>query len=349
MTNIRDVAARAGVSTTTVSRYLRGEPIKAEAAVRHAVDELNYVPAPAARTLRSGRHNVIGVVVPDITNPFFAACVRGVEAVCRDSSYGLALYDTDEDAELEAQVLKDLRGRLDGVVITTAGADHEVLRATLGEVPVVLLDRDAGTVGLDCVLVDNEGGASAAARYLVDLGHDAIGEIAGPLHTTPGRERHVGFGQTLEALGVTPPGSFSLVADFREVGGYQAMLSLLGLPSPPTAVFSANNLQTIGALKALRDVGVRVPDDMSLIGFDDLDLGALLRPALTVVDRPMFEQGTLAARLLLARIKGEGPPSGQRIVLRTSLLKRESCAAPKAPGGARRRRAALTKTGADGS
>lgn len=327
MTNIRDVATRAGVSTSTVSRFLRGESIKSEAAVRAAVAALDYVPAPAARSLRSGRHNVIGVVVPDISNPFFAACVRGVEAACRSASYGLALYDTDEDPELEAQVLQSLRGRLDGVVLTPATSKGDILRELIGPVPVVLLDRELDGAELDCVLVDNVGGAASAAHHLLELGHLAIGEIAGPLHTTPGSERHLGFTGALEQAGVEVPASYSVVADFRESGGYQAMLTLLALPSPPTAVFSANNLQTIGALKALRDMGVRVPEEISIIGFDDLDLAPLLRPALSAVARPMYEQGTLAARLLFARLRQERATC-QRIVLQTSLVKRDSCAAP---------------------
>lgn len=328
MANISDVAERAGVSTSTVSRYLRGEPVKSEAAVRAAVEALDYVPAPAAMTLRSGRHNVIGVVVPDISNPFFAACVRGVEEVSRRSSYLLALYDTDEDPELEARVLPDLSGHVDGVVLTPATDDRAVLRKLLGRVPVVLLDRDVGDPDLDCVLVDNAAGAGAAARYLLELGHVSIGEIAGPMHTTPGKERHVGFSEVLQEAGVLPPECYSVVANFRESDGYQAMLALLGLPSPPTAVFSANNLQTIGALKALRNMGVRVPEEMSIVGFDDLDLGELLRPALSVVARPMYEQGALAARLLMARLRGDANRTGERIVLQTSLVKRESCAAP---------------------
>ncbi len=333
MSTIRDVAARAGVSITTVSRYLRGEHIQSADAVSQACSDLDYTPAPAARTLRSGRHNAVGVIVPDITNPFFASAVRGIESVCRAASYSLVLYHTDEDSELEAQVLREVRRQTDGLIIAPADG-HPGYPSSIDprRVPVVLLDREIEGVSLDCVLVDNEGGGRQAATYLLSLGHTRIGEISGPLHTTPGEARHQGFIKTLADGGVEDPEAYHLEGDFREEGGYQAMLRLLALPRPPTAVFSANNLQTIGALKALRDMGVRVPEEMSIIGFDDLDLASLLSPALTVIDRPTAEQGALAARLLLAGLHGARRRQPQRIVLNTRLVVRDSCATPQTNG-----------------
>jgi LacI family transcriptional regulator len=183
------------------------------------------------------------------------------------------------------------------------------------------------------VLVDNAEGARSAAGYLAGLGHARIAIISGPLNTTPGRERHDAFVTAVEDLGGQIPDEYRQISDFREGGGYQAMLRLLALPQPPTAVFCANNLMTVGALKALNSMRIRVPQDLSIIGFDDLDLAPLLWPPLTVIDRPTVEQGVLAARLLLARLAGQGDPEPQRVVLSTRLIERASCTIP--PAGTR--------------
>lgn len=325
MTTIKDVAGLAGVSTSTVSRYLRGLKVQSAAAVSVAVAELNYVPAHAARSLRSGRHEVVGAVVPDISNPFFAAAVRGFESVYRATPYVLTLYNTDEDAGQQSRAIADIRTRVDGLILTCAGDDTGLVEDLAKEMPVVLFDRYLDP-RFDCVSVDNHGGARRAAEYLVALGHVAIGEISGPLDTSPGRLRHEGFVDGLTALGIADPLRYHVSADFREKGGYQAMLNLLGLPEPPTAVFSANNLQTIGVLKALSNMGIRVPDEMSIIGFDDIELATLLQPPLTVIQRPTEAQGAIAARLLLSRLSGTGPAEPQHIVLDTNLVERASCA-----------------------
>jgi len=176
------------------------------------------------------------------------------------------------------------------------------------------------------VLVDNAGGAAAAANHLLDLGHERIGFICGPLDTTPGRGRHEGFRTALEGRGLELDPDCLQIGDFREQSGYQSALRLLALERPPTAVFAANNLMSIGALHAFHELGIRLPDDLSFIGFDDLDLCELLASPLTVIERPMEEQGALAARLLLNRLSGRPGTSRRRIVLETRLVIRRSCA-----------------------
>lgn len=331
MPNISDVAKRAGVSTATVSRFLRGQRVHEEAAIRQAVEDLGYRPAAAARSLRSGIHYAIAVVVPDVSNPFFAGLVKGIESVCRTGPYNVFLVNTDESTHLEDTVIADIIQRVDGIILAPATEhDKAPTRIRQSGIPVVFADRELDLPGerFDSVLVDNEGGARTAANYLAGLGHTRIAIISGPLNTTPGRERHEAFIAAIEDLGGTVPEDYRQVADFREDGGYQAMLRLLALAEPPTAVFSANNLMTIGALKALNSMRIRVPEELSIIGFDDLDLAALLRPPLTVIDRPAVEQGVLAARLLLSRLAGQGSPDAQRVVLSTKLVERASCSAP---------------------
>jgi LacI family transcriptional regulator len=331
MATIKDVAKRAGVSVATVSRCLSGRRVRAAEAVRQAVEELGYTPNVLAQSLKSGRRGTIGVVVPDISNPFFAAVVKGLEQASRSLSYRLLLANSDESNELEAEILADLTGRVDGFILAPA---HELDRAPLqlhqAGVPAVLLDREVtGGELFDVVVVDNVGGAAAAARHLTGLGHSAIAMINGPTDTTPGRERRDGFVDALSTAGVELAPEYDLTGDFRQDSGRNLTLQLLALPQPPTAIFTANNLMTVGALEALRDMRVRVPRDVSIVGFDDLTLGSLLRPPLTCVARPDFEQGALAMRLLLSRISDRTVDTPRRIVLGTHLLVRGSTAWPQ--------------------
>ncbi|MGI8421263.1 MAG: LacI family DNA-binding transcriptional regulator [Gaiellaceae bacterium] len=330
-TTISQVAAHAGVSTTTVSRFLNGERVRAGDAVRSAIAELRFSPSRAARSLKSGLTHSIGVVVPDITNPFFAAVVKGAESISRQGDYNIFVCNTEESQEREEAVLLDLVGRVDGVILAPATEPSEmapVLREPA--TPIVFLDRELdSTDAFDSVLVDNEGGARAAVEHLLALGHERIGLISGPLDTTPGRGRHDGFVAALEQAGIEVDPALAQHGDFRQESGYQGTLRLLALEQPPTAILSANNLMTIGALRALHAMRVSIPRDLSLIGFDDLELAELLSPPLTVVDRPMEEQGALAMRLLLARIESRDPVAPQQIVLETRLRVRASTAAPK--------------------
>lgn len=321
------------MSRSTVSRYLRGHRVRSAAAIRDAVSALDFEPNPLARSLKSGTTRAIGVVVPDVTNPFFAAVVKGVEAVARREGYRIYLGNTDESVECENEVLGGLVGVVDGLILAPATEQDETpLALRRAGVPVVFLDREIeGSGDFDSVLVDNAGGAAAAVRHLVTLGHERIGFISGPLDTTPGRGRHEGFQAALAAAGLEPDPSLLYQGDFRQESGYQGALRLLALEQPPTAIFAANNLMSIGALRAFHDMGVRPPGDVSFVGFDDLDLGELLAPALTVVDRPTDEQGALAARLLLNRLGGRAAAGPSRVVLQTRLLVRGSTSAPGAP------------------
>ncbi|WP_063794864.1 LacI family DNA-binding transcriptional regulator [Microbispora sp. ATCC PTA-5024] len=337
MVTIHEVAARAGVSPATVSRFLRGRRVRASAAIQTAVDELGYSPSAAAQSLKSGRTYTIGVVVPDITNPYFAAVVKGMESVTRTEPYRILLGNSDESGEREDDVIADMVRRVDGIVLAPATEqDRTPLNVRDAGVPLVFVDRDlADGEDFDAILVDNAGGARQAAEHLLGLGHTRIAAISGPVDTTPGRRRREGFLETLAAAGIAIAPEHDLIGDFREQSGYQLTLSLLSLPDPPTAVFTANNLMTLGALKALHDMRVGVPDEISLIGFDDLDTGPLLRPPLTVIDRPMVEQGVLAMRLLLRRLDPRHVDDiPRRVVLGTKLVDRASTAPPRtSPAG----------------
>ena len=326
---ITDVARVAGVSPATVSRFLSGQNIRQAEAVWRAVEELGYAPNRLARSLKSGRTRNIGVVVPDITNPFFGAVVKGIESTSSEEAYNLLLCNTDEDAERQDHLLKTLVGAVDALILAPAIESPNAPEALTHHrrVPVVLLDREFGDGDrYDSVLVDNVGGAQQATRYLTDLGHRNIAVVSGPLTSTPGRQRHEGVVEGMREAGLTLDAELVELGDFRETGGYLAMKSLLGRSSM-TAVFVANNLMAAGALRACKEVGVRIPEQLSFVCFDDLELGELLEPAITSVSRPTAAQGALAMSLLLERLDGDAADrEPRRCVMETRLSVRDSCA-----------------------
>lgn len=321
---IGDVARRAGASTSSVTRHLRGDKVRAGAAIQSAIDELGYRPSALARSLKSGVTHTLGLVVPDVTNPYFAAIVKGVESVAYEAGYTVVLCNTDEDSERERAVLAAIGDRIDGLLLTPARDEPATARVVGAlDLPVVFIDRTvAGISGIDAVLIDNVAGAAAAADHLIERGHRRLAIISGPPATTPGRERHEGF---LDACrdDVNVEVEFG---DFKEEKGYQAAMRLLGQANPPTALFVGNNLMTVGALRALRDLGIGVPDVLSIIGFDDLSLADLLDIPLTVIERATDVQGAVAARLLLGRLSGDVTTLARAIRLEPKLLERASTA-----------------------
>jgi LacI family transcriptional regulator len=276
--------------------------------------------------LVSGATHLIGLVVPDVTNPYFSAVVRGIETVARDEGYQVMLCNTDEKPEVEELLLRGLLDRsVDGLIVAPAKETSEMppVYEDAG-VPLVFIDRILGVGNFDSVMVDNIGGSKLAVEHLVAAGHHRIALIGGPLDTSPGRERHVGFVDAMEDRGLPVQDDYVVISDFRERGGYQAALTLAAIQPPPTAVVVGNNLMSIGALKAFHDVGLALPDDLSMIGFDDFALSELITPPLTVVSRPMEEQGVLAMRLLADRLSRRPHRLAQHLVMDVHLVIRGS-------------------------
>lgn len=336
---ITDVAEEAGVSVSTVSRHLRGDRVRAAERIDRAVARLRYRPSPAAQSLKSGKTGAIALVVPDVANPFFAAVVRGAESITAQGGHTIFLANTDESDDREAEVIDDLLTRVDGMLLAPASENNpNPQRLADAGVPTVLIDREVPSTGcFDAVLIDNQGGARDAVEHLLSFGHERVATIAGPVDSTPGRLRLEGYRATLAAQGIEPPPDFVQSGGFMESGGYQSMMRLLALPDPPTAVFVANNMMTIGALRAVKDIGVRIPDDLSVIGFDDHPFSEILDPPLTVIDRPMEQQGALAMRMLLSRMGNDSRRMARRVVLDTRLIERASCGPPRGtPMGAGR-------------
>ena len=329
---IRDVARAAGVSTATAARALGGYGHASPAArrkVNESARELGYRPNVVARALVSRATTTVGLVVGDIENPFFAAAARGLADVMDAHGYTVLLANADEDAGRERRAVDALRARqVDGMVVVPApGASPEHLTelVTAG-VPLVLLDRAVVGVAADSVLVRNVAGARAAVAHLAGLGHRRIGVVSDSPDITSSAERIQGYRQALRAAGIAPePGLISIGGPTRD-DGEAAALRLLDRPDRPTAVFTANNFMTVGALRAARSLGLRVPADVALVGFDDLDWTTLVQPPVTVVRQPVADLGRVAGERLLRRLDGDaGPP--KRIRLDANLIVRGSCGA----------------------
>lgn len=327
---IDEVARRAKVSPATVSRVFNGTsavaPEKA-ARVRKAVAELNYEPFGPARALRQQRVRVWAVIIADVENPFFTSVVRGIEDVAHTHGYRLVLCNSDENLVKEAGYVDiALRERMAGIVIAAASTtETKIDRFTREGVPIVAIDRLLKGHQIDSVVVDNRLGAYQATRHLLDSGWTRVGCVIGPTRISTSNERLDGYRQALAEAGQRFERSLVRRADFREDGGYKATRTLLESDRPPDALFIANNLMTLGALHAIQDLGLRVPDDIGVVGFDDSPAADLMRPRLSVVAQPTYEIGRVAGELLLNATKGADPKD---IVLAPNLIVRESSLKP---------------------
>jgi len=332
MANIKDVALQAGVSVTTVSHVVNGTRFVSETArqrVEEAVRELGYVPSAVARSLKHNTTRTFGMVIPNNSNPYFAEIIRGVEDRCFAAGYNVILCNSNDDPQRQAAYLRVLaEKRIDGLVFVASGSDA-VVRATLGDIriPLVLLDREvAGMPNCDLVEVNHTVGGELATRHLLDLGHPRVACISGPPGLSPSSQRRAGWKQALEDAQVERKETDLARGDFTARGGYLAMQVLLKRKPRPTAVFVCNDLMAFGALTAAREAGVAVPEQLSIVGFDDIDLAAFSAPPLTTVAQPKLQIGTLAAELLLERVDA-GRSEGRRAILDPELKIRGSTAA----------------------
>lgn len=318
MATIRDVARLAGVSIATVSRVLNGghHAVRDETRRRilAAIDQLDYRPNALARSLLSRRSGTLGLLVPDIANPYYAEILRGIEDTVRPEGYSVIICNTDRQPQKAEEYLGLLREKqCDGIIFAGGGmqgGQRLPSLASLG-IRVVLIGRHE--VDLPSVAVDNQGGARAATRHLVEQGHRAIAFVGGPRESTTTQDRQAGFESALAESGIPLDPRYLRYGDLRPEGGYEAMRQLLGLAERPTAILVANDLMAIGAMKAIRDAGLKVPEDAAVVGFDDIPIASYVDPPLTTVEVPMYELGARAARAMLGLLRGEGAPRAERL------------------------------------
>lgn len=330
MPTISDVARRAGVSPATVSRVLQGaanvHPDTRER-VEQAIAELGYVPSAVARGLRSKRTRSLALVVPDITNPFWTTVVRGVEDIAHEQDYSVLLGNTDENPVKQQRYLDFLIGQqVDGVIIAPYDSDAgklDTLRRR--NIPTVIVDRRIEGWDVDSVLGDSLAGARALVRHLIELGHRRIALISGPALTSTAEDRVAGYCLALAEAGIPVDPALIRRGEYRAASGAELTHRLLDEGLKPTAIFAGNNAIALGVIEALVKRGVRIPQDMALVSFDDLPNTSHLFPFLTVMAQPAYDLGVNAAQLLLSRLDSDGSLRPRHVVLPPRLIIRHSC------------------------
>ena len=328
---LRDVGKRAGVSAMTVSRVINGRhgvDAETQRRVEEAIAELDYVPNRIARGLISRKTQTIGLIVPDVVNPFFAPVVRGAETAARRAGYRVLLCNSEGDLRLEREYIEDLVAhRVEGLLLAPANDNsrHSIFPLLRGGFPLVLLDRSLPESECDLIVSDSGSGARRLTEHLISVGHRDIAHLTDADDTSTGRERLRGYQEALAIAGIPFREDLVFRTTVDQIGGYRATQQVLGLDPMPTAIFTVNNMTVVGAMQALRERGLTVPEDMALVCFDDVEHLAVLSPFLTVVDQPAETLGSLGAQLLLERIAGKAGPRSRRIVLQTDLVVRVSC------------------------
>lgn len=323
---IKDIAKYAGVSQATVSRVINNSGYigaKTRELVNDAILNLEYIPNANARNLITGESSIIGLVIPDIVNPFFGKILKGITSVLEKERLHLILCDTDENPKTEQYYLNMLREqRLKGLLITpTSDTDDyntDLLTAMSNSgIPIVLIDRDVKYSNFDGVFIDNEKGSIDAVNAFIQSGHQRIAIISGPVTSVPGRKRLAGYKAALAMNKIPVDEELIFFGDFKLESGYKLTKEMLLLRPRPTALFVCNNLMNLGAIKALTEEGIGIGKDISLIGFDEIDILDALMMNISVVARPTKEMGKEAALMLLDRINKSKNVS---IIRRNTLL-----------------------------
>lgn len=330
MATIKDVAARAKVSSATVSHVINGTRKVAPATiqrVQQAMKELDYHPNAVAQSLRTQKTNVIGAVVSDITNPFFATLIRGAEDAAIEAGYSLIVCNSDESLEKEDRYVRLLKRRqIDGLIISPVGdGSHSVVHELpKWKVPFVFVDRRVEDIEADAVLSDNVDGAYKATRHLIERGHRRIGLILGIKGATTTEERLAGYRKALDEAGIPFTEELVTYGGYRIEGGQRASERFLSLSESPTALFSTNNLMTIGVLQELFRSQVAIPEQMAVVSFDDLNLGELFQPPLTSITQDPYGIGRTAMGVLLDRSEDDKEGTFKEVRVPVTLRVRRS-------------------------
>ncbi len=333
MATMKDVAERSGVSVTTVSHVVNGTRYVSEEVrlrVERVMEEIGYRPNVLARGLRRGEATLLGLVVPDATNPYFAEIARAVADACSERGYAVIVCNSDGRRDREKEAVEVLAAnRVGGIFLVNVGVTERDAALFEGlDIPMVMLDREIPGIAVDSIQIDNAHGGRQATEHLLALGHRRIACIAGPSQVSPSADRVTGYRQALEALGVAFDPGLVERGDFTPSSGYDCARSLMAREKRPTAIFACNDLMAFGAITALAESGLSVPDDVSVVGFDDIALAAYFNPSLTTVAQPRLEMGRAAAKILLERMRDGTLPRRRPVLMNTTLVVRRSSAPP---------------------
>lgn len=333
---IIEIAKQAGVSRSTVSRVINDDPNVNAATrqrVRSVMQKFNFQPNAAARGLAAGKTRILGLVIPRgvaalFSDPYFPQVIQGISAACNLHDYSTMLWLAEPEYERRTIQQIVTAGMIDGVIVASALTDDAVVEAVrVRKIPFVLIGRHPIHPDLTYIDVDNRMSSRDAVMHLLRLGHKRVATISGPLSMIGGMDRLEGYKDALRARGFIPDDSLIAEGDFSEDSGYSAMRELL--PRNPDAIFVASDMMALGAMRALREAGKKIPDDIALVGYDDMPFAARTDPPLTTVRQPIHRAGFVAAETLMELIQ-EQDAAPRRVILPTELVIRESCGAHRA-------------------
>ncbi|MDQ0482470.1 LacI family DNA-binding transcriptional regulator [Guptibacillus hwajinpoensis] len=328
MANMTDVAKLANVSTATVSRVIQNpETVKEKTRVKvlQAIEELNYQPNILARYFRRTETKTILVVVPSIANNVFPQMIEGIDLVANQSGYKVLLGNTNQEPDKAYSYIEELKQKqVDGMILLTTRLDYQIISELGDDYPVVLTSDYIEGLTAPTVAIDNISSARVAVEHLLQLGHQRVGIITGPLDIPLSRDRLKGYRQALLERDIGVESVLIQEGSHSYESGYNQMQKFLALDKSPTAIFAANDTMAMGAIKAVKAHGLRVPEDVAVVGFDNIQFSAIFEPALTTIAQPFIEMGKRSMELLLKQIKGE-PLEKKQHVLDTKLIIRESC------------------------
>ena len=331
MSTIADVAKLAGVSKMTVSRVVNDSGYTSQETrerVLKAIDELEYVPNALARSLRFKQTRTIALILTDITNPYFTTIARGVEDAASEQGFSVIFCNTDENPDEDAECVNVvLQKQVDGLLLVPSGSSMEQIEPLRrANTPFVVLYRRIPGAKVDTVRCDSEQGAFELTKHLIGLGHRNLALLTGPKEVTTATDRMAGFRRAQVEFGLDPDESQVIYGNFTTEAGYQMAHRALAAYPRPTGLVAANNFIAIGAMRAARETGIRIPEDASLVTFDDLPDSIVAEKFLTVVEQPAYQMGHRATTMLLARLSGKGPATAQEVVFTTQLMIRGSSA-----------------------
>ncbi|MDW7674429.1 MAG: LacI family DNA-binding transcriptional regulator [Bacillota bacterium] len=330
MTTISDVAKLAGVSRTTVSRVLNGKEDvneKTRERVLQVIEELKYRPSTLARSLVNQKNEMIGVILSDSSDPYFSRIIRGVEDIAHKFGYGVVYASMRWDPSIKSSYANFMKDRTDGLLIigSTVGSEDYLREIAEESFPLVLLEYQIENLKASFITIDNQDGAYTATKHLIQQGHRRIGHVAGHKNAQVAADRLAGYKQALTEYGIPYDGSLVIYSDFTTEGAIPATKKLLSLDKRPTAIFAANDSMAYGVIHAARELKLNVPQDLAVVGYDDIELASIIDPPLTTIHQPRYEMGSMAVWTLIQQIEQKHIHTVNQF--KTNLVIRESCGA----------------------
>lgn len=329
MITIKDIAREVNVSVSTISRVLNNKPDVSEETkikVEKAIKKLGYNPNRIARGLVLRKTNSIGLVIPDINNPFFPEIIKGVERTAKKLGYSLILCNTDNDKKEERESISLLRSKqVDGMILSLSLENKAVLKGLEKEkFPIVQIDRQIKDSIYPAVTIDNKRSAYIATEYLIKQGHKKIGHITGDLSTETAINRLNGFKLALKEHNITVKKEWILEGDYSKESGKEMMEKIIKLEDRPTAIFFANDLMAFGAYETIFEYNYRIPEDFSIMGHDNIEITSFVKPGLTTMDQPKYRLGEIAAKKLISMIENRDEKALQNVILKNAMIVRDS-------------------------